>query len=258
MNTEKFTYEIEGSKRTISRTQFPVLPAYAITGYAAQGGTFDKAIVDLRVPEGKGRGFDNGADLYVLLSRVKNLKGLLILRPFQSTVLQNRPKHAVFKEIKRLMALEELSNNTNVTPLNTNECDFTEDTENPELDGIFSFELNNTYECDPDPLTSEDPQQNNDSFDYDEWRPPIPTLAQNDYDENTNSDYDEDYQLQTHGLLVLYSLFVCPFIHISRLSYVVYIQLLYKRMCVPYKGPPIPTLPQHDYDENTNSDLDKD
>ena len=32
---------------SVNRTQFPVLPAYAITGYAAQGATFEKSILDL-------------------------------------------------------------------------------------------------------------------------------------------------------------------------------------------------------------------
>ena len=66
------------------------MPGYAITGYTAQGQTFEKAIIDLKVPEGPYCGPSNPADLYVLLSRMKRRKGLLVLRPFQPKVLLTR------------------------------------------------------------------------------------------------------------------------------------------------------------------------
>ena len=96
--------------KTISREQFPLLPGYAITGYTAQGQTFGKAIIDLRIPEGQHCGPTNPADLYVLLSRMKTRKGLLILRPFQPTILQKRPRKAVFDEIHRLETLARQTN----------------------------------------------------------------------------------------------------------------------------------------------------
>jgi len=99
--------------KTISRSQFPLLPGYAITGYTAQGQTFGKAIIDLRVPEGQYCGPTNPADLYVLLSRMKTREGLLILRAFQPTILQKRPRKVVFDEIARL---EDLSVATHMSP----------------------------------------------------------------------------------------------------------------------------------------------
>jgi hypothetical protein len=90
---------------SINRSQFPLVPGYAITGYTAQGQTYGQAIIDLRVPEGPHCGPSNKADLYVLLSRMKTRKGLLVLRPFQPAVLKQRPRPSIFLEIDRLKAL---------------------------------------------------------------------------------------------------------------------------------------------------------
>ena len=108
--TEKFQFKPKSANKSVTRTQFPILPAYAITGYAAQGGTFDQAVVDLTVPTGPACGPTNKSDLYVLLSRVRNLKSLLILRPFQRSVLYARPSQGVFDEIIRLEHLQRFSN----------------------------------------------------------------------------------------------------------------------------------------------------
>jgi hypothetical protein len=136
MKQETFNSHILGSDYAVTRTQFPVLPAYAITGYAAQGGTFEQAIVDLRVPEGAGCGPNNLADVYVLLSRVKSIKGLLILRPFQSHVLATRPSDHVFKEIDRLTVLEQTTN-IDMTVQDTSEFDYAEDKDDPFMYVVF-------------------------------------------------------------------------------------------------------------------------
>ena len=80
-------------------------PAYALTGYTAQGGTFPKAILDLSSPHGKHP--LQHADIYVLLSRLKKLKGLMILRPFDIGVLRTTPGNALQEEIKRLKLASE-------------------------------------------------------------------------------------------------------------------------------------------------------
>ena len=88
----------------IKRTQLPVLPGYALTGYTAQGATFDRAILDLTSPP-KGCGKSNPADTYVLMSRMKTMKGLLILRPFGINVLQRPINVEMDNELTRLHTL---------------------------------------------------------------------------------------------------------------------------------------------------------
>jgi hypothetical protein len=90
---------------TVTRKQFPVLPAYALTGYTAQGATFSRAILDI-TPPSKGCGKTNPADTYVLLSRMKTLAGILILRPFPKQLLAPYPNHDIHNELQRLQKLE--------------------------------------------------------------------------------------------------------------------------------------------------------
>ena len=92
----------------IKRRQFPLLPAYAITDYVAQGKSLDKVIVDIRRPPGK----TSSASIYVALSRVKSLNGLLILRPWDSDVKaikeMTTPRSVPFiNEMKRLQLMEQ-------------------------------------------------------------------------------------------------------------------------------------------------------
>ncbi len=62
----------------VTRTQLPILPAFAITTYKAQGLTMNKIVVDLQVPLGTLK----VASIYVPLSRVKRVEDVAILRPF--------------------------------------------------------------------------------------------------------------------------------------------------------------------------------
>ncbi len=59
----------------VTRTQLPIVPAFAITTYKAQGLTMNKIIIDLQVPLGT----KQVASIYVPLSRVKRAEDVAIL-----------------------------------------------------------------------------------------------------------------------------------------------------------------------------------
>ncbi|CAF3399993.1 unnamed protein product [Rotaria socialis] len=82
----------------ITRTQLPIVPAFAITTYKAQGLTMNKIVVDLQVPLETVQ----VTSIYVPLSRVKKAEDVAILRPFYMKVLQIRPSLAQDAELKRL------------------------------------------------------------------------------------------------------------------------------------------------------------
>ncbi|KAJ6487965.1 hypothetical protein C8R45DRAFT_768594, partial [Mycena sanguinolenta] len=63
-------------------TQLPLNPAYAFTSHNSQGRTLEKACIDLA-------SCVSIQSAYVMLSRVKSLKGLCILRPFRLDAIQN-------------------------------------------------------------------------------------------------------------------------------------------------------------------------
>ena len=91
----------KGKKRpsiTINRIHFPIVPRYGCTSHKSQGMTLSDAIIDLVVPEGKKGGVEINFS-YVPLSRVRQLKDLTILRPFDSSVL----KAKVNKDCKAMM-----------------------------------------------------------------------------------------------------------------------------------------------------------
>ena len=67
---------------TISRKQFPLEPAFCCTAHKSQGQTLRKVIVDL-VPA-RGMKKTDISFVYVPLSRVRSLKDVTILRPFDS------------------------------------------------------------------------------------------------------------------------------------------------------------------------------
>ena len=86
----------------VTRTQLPIVPAFAITTYKAQGLTMNRIVVDLQVPLGTLQ----VASIYVPLSRVKTAEDIAILRPFDMKVLQVRPSSAQDIELKRLDELD--------------------------------------------------------------------------------------------------------------------------------------------------------
>ena len=89
----------------VTRTQLPIVPAFAITTYKAQGLTMNKIVVDLQIPPGTLQ----VASIYVPLSRVRRAEDIAILRPFDMKVLQVRPSPDQDAELKRL---DELSRET--------------------------------------------------------------------------------------------------------------------------------------------------
>ena len=72
----------------ITRTQLPLMLAFAMTAHSAQGQTFsDGAIVDLRLG-----GSSSAMASYVALTRVKHRKDLIIYRPFPIKLFQDGQK----------------------------------------------------------------------------------------------------------------------------------------------------------------------
>src|SRR5262249_46975963 len=82
-------------RHSFQRFQLPLTPAFAFTDYKCQGRTFQKAIVDLA--EGA-----TSTGIYVMLSRVRRLEDLLILRPFKESLLDVRIPSALREEFQRL------------------------------------------------------------------------------------------------------------------------------------------------------------
>jgi hypothetical protein len=85
--------------KTFTRKQVPVVPAYSYTDYKAQGRTLATAIVDLASSRGQGP--------YVMLSRVRSLQGLAILRPFSDAKLYTRLPEELRTELRRIADLHE-------------------------------------------------------------------------------------------------------------------------------------------------------
>ena len=86
----------------VTRTQLPIVPAFAIITYKAQGLTMGKIIVDVQLPPTTSQ----VASTYVPLSRVKRAEDLAILRPFDMKVLQICPSPAQNAELARLDELD--------------------------------------------------------------------------------------------------------------------------------------------------------
>ena len=86
----------------VTRTQLPIVPAFAITTYKAQGLTMSKIVIDLHLPAGTSQ----VASIYVPLSRVKRAEHIAILRRFDMKVLQVRPSSVQDVELRRLDELD--------------------------------------------------------------------------------------------------------------------------------------------------------
>ena len=84
---------------SVSRLQVPLLPAYAYTDYKSQGCSLETAMIDPA----------SAASLqgvYVMLSRVKTLDGLAILRPFKAEKIEQRLSQELRTELERLDKLD--------------------------------------------------------------------------------------------------------------------------------------------------------
>ncbi|PPQ76166.1 hypothetical protein CVT26_009225 [Gymnopilus dilepis] len=83
--------------RSFTRSQLPLVPAYAYTDFKSQGRTLDRVIVDLVTARGQG--------VYVMLSRVTSISGLAILRWFPPTKVFHRIPQELRSELDRLRNL---------------------------------------------------------------------------------------------------------------------------------------------------------
>jgi hypothetical protein len=88
-----------------SRLQIPIVPAYAYTDYKSQGRSLQHAIVDLA----SSRSLQS---LYVMLSRVKSLSGLAILRWFPPGKISQPLSHKFQDEFTRLQDINEYTTKT--------------------------------------------------------------------------------------------------------------------------------------------------
>lgn len=89
-------------KRTVSRVQLPLVPAYSYTDYKSQGRSLDRVVVDL----GSARSLQG---VYVMLSRVRSIHGLAILRWFPATRVYQRVSEELRDELKRVDVLHDVS-----------------------------------------------------------------------------------------------------------------------------------------------------
>jgi ATP-dependent DNA helicase PIF1 len=77
-----FTARWENGDKALTRTQFPLRLAWAITVHKSQGLTLDKAVIELGDTD-----FTPGLS-FVAMSRVKKISGLLFKTEFQINRLQ--------------------------------------------------------------------------------------------------------------------------------------------------------------------------
>lgn len=86
------------AKYSAARHQLPIIPMFAFTSHSSQGMTLDAAILDLS-------SCNSVAMAYVMLSRLRSLDGLAILRPFDIKKIRNHMSEGCRKELERLDAL---------------------------------------------------------------------------------------------------------------------------------------------------------
>ena len=86
------------SAKSFRRRQVPLVPTYSYTDYKNQGRTLQNAIVDLTSAKGQG--------VYVMLSRVTTLKGLLVLRWFPNARISQRMSAELREEVERLELID--------------------------------------------------------------------------------------------------------------------------------------------------------
>lgn len=100
-SSKSYTYRTGGKGKaathvSISRLQLPLVPAYAYTDYKSQGRSLDRAIVDIASCR-------RLQSLYVMLSRVRTLDGLALLRPCTKAKFERLElNHAARSELQRL------------------------------------------------------------------------------------------------------------------------------------------------------------
>lgn len=91
-------FNVQGIRtKSCSRRQIPLVPAYVYTDFKGQGRTLRRAIVDIATARGQG--------VYVMLSRVTSLSGLLILRWFPPNKIYQRLPEDLRSELHRIHQL---------------------------------------------------------------------------------------------------------------------------------------------------------
>lgn len=99
-----FMHPHSGKKITISRNQLPLAAAFAITAHKAQGLTLTKAVVDLANCRGS-------EAPYVMLSRVRSLNDVLILREFDRKRISCPISDHMKMELARMELLDKETRN---------------------------------------------------------------------------------------------------------------------------------------------------
>ncbi|EIW86687.1 hypothetical protein CONPUDRAFT_45042 [Coniophora puteana RWD-64-598 SS2] len=94
--SSSFTYQPpHGEKYSVSRTQLPILPAWCMIDYKAQGRTMSCVVVDLTTATSL-------QNVYVMLSRATSLDNLAILRTFSASKIQQHAAHDLRNELHRI------------------------------------------------------------------------------------------------------------------------------------------------------------
>ena len=97
--SSKFQWFCGATSLTVTRLQLPLLPAYSYTDYKSQGRSLNEAIVDPASAASL-------QGLYVMLSRVRSLEGLAILRPFKASKINQRLSEELRNELRRVESLD--------------------------------------------------------------------------------------------------------------------------------------------------------
>ena len=99
-----FTFTIPGSDRAYGATrhQVPLIPGFAYTAHNSQGRSLNTACIDFA-------SCTSIACAYVMLSRLKSLEGLSILRPFSFDKINKHAPEDVRNELKRMDDMYEVT-----------------------------------------------------------------------------------------------------------------------------------------------------
>ena len=94
--TKTIHFHLPNSEKTYSatRSQLPLIPAFAFTSHNAQGRSLSVCCIDLA-------SCPSIQSAYVMLSRVRTLQGLCILRPYRLDRIQNHISQELRAELER-------------------------------------------------------------------------------------------------------------------------------------------------------------
>jgi hypothetical protein len=94
--TQTIHFKLPGSEKLYSarRAQLPLIPAFSFTSHNSQGRSMDVCFIDFA-------SCPSIQSAYVMLSRIRTLKGLCILRPFPLERIQNHISEELRNELDR-------------------------------------------------------------------------------------------------------------------------------------------------------------